>query len=177
MLRTALGRVFLAVVSLAVAFLLFRGQIADALIVRGDDLLIRNAYGAAEQRYARALWLSPDSAAAVDRLSFVALQLRTTKSLRAETALASNYLRSHPFDETILADRALCYLKLGDYRSAYRDFARVAILSHDPQQYAFAGWAARRSGNVKQAVAEWTRALEIHRGYKPAADALSLLGR
>lgn len=175
MLETVFGRALLAVMSLAIGAVLFRGQVADALIVRGDDMLIQNAYDGAAQHYERALWLDPGSAAAVDRLSFVALQLRTATALRTGAAIASGYLKMHPFQPSILSDRALCYLKLRNYDSAYADFLRAANLSGDPQQYTFAGWAARRAGNVRKALAAWKRALSVQHNYKPAAQALSEL--
>jgi tetratricopeptide (TPR) repeat protein len=175
MLKTILGRLFLASLGLAVSVLLLRVQIADALIVRGDEMLIRNSYAAASTMYARALWFDRGSAIAIDRLVFVALQERTPKALHAATALASGYLGTHQADQTVLFDRALCYLKLRNYHAAYADFSRAAGLSGDPQQYTFAGWAARRTGDVKDAAASWSRALRLRHGYKPAAVALSEL--
>lgn len=76
MLKSVYGRLFLAALSLSIAFALFHVQLADALIVRGDDLLIQNAYSGAAQRYSRALWFNPLSEVAVDRFMFVALQQR-----------------------------------------------------------------------------------------------------
>jgi tetratricopeptide (TPR) repeat protein len=175
MLKTIMGRAFLAALGLAVSALLFRTQIADALIVRGDDMLIQNAYDAAGNRYLRALWLDRGSVVAIDRLVFVALQERTPGALRSAATLASGYLGTHRPEQTVLFDRALCYLKLRRYAWAYADFLRAARLSGDPQQYTFAGWAARRAGDAKLAAASWSYALHIRPGYRPAAVALSEL--
>ncbi len=175
MLNTPAGRMFLAVLSLAIGLLLFHAQIADALVVRGDDMLVQNAYDDAAQRYSRALRFDPGSVVALDRLAFVALQKRRPEALRAATDRASEYLKSHAAEPTVLFDRALCYLKLKNYRPAYVDFARAALLTHDPQDYTFAGWAARRAGRLGRAIALWRQALRVRPDYRPAAAALSEL--
>jgi tetratricopeptide (TPR) repeat protein len=177
MLDTICGRLLLAVMSLTIGLILFRAQLADALVVRGDDLLIQNAYGDAAQRYARALWLDPRSGVAIDRLMFVALQQRKRGALRSAVALASRYLRTRPDEPSILFDRALCYLKLRNYPSAYLDFFHAARMTEDPEQYTFAGWAASRAGRVAQAAALWRLALRIRHDYRPAAMALAELKR
>ncbi|HEX5275242.1 MAG TPA: hypothetical protein VFW34_08195 [Candidatus Rubrimentiphilum sp.] len=173
MLNTAAGRIFLAALSLAIGLVLFHTQIADALVVRGDDMLVQNAYDQAAQRYSRALRFDPDSVVAIDRLAFVALQGKRADALRLATDRASEYLRTHPAEPKLLFDRALCYLKQKHYLSAYADFLRAAQLTHDPEQYTFAGWAARRTNKLAQAVDAWRRALRIRPGYRPAAAALS----
>lgn len=175
MLQTGLGRALLAAFGLSLSALLFHGEIGQALISRGDDMLVRNAYRSAAASYWRALWLDPGSGTAIDRLAFIALQQRSPRTLRDVAALASGYLGTHPADKTVLFDRGLCYLKLRDYRHAYRDFLGSAQLSGDPQQYAFAGWAARRAGSVHKAVSAWRRALLMKQGYRPALVALSEL--
>lgn len=173
MIETVCGRLSLAFLSLAIGLVFFRGQLADTLIVRGDDLLIQNAYSSAAQHYHRALWFNGTSAVAVDRLLFVALQQRTPEALRSAVALASQYLRNRPEESAVLSDRALCYLKLHNYAAAYVDFSRAAAATRDPQRYTFAGWAARRNGKFYQAAAMWRRALRIRPGYQPAAVALA----
>lgn len=177
MLKTLCGRLFLAALSLAIGSALFHVQVADALIVRGDDLLVQNAYTGAAQHYRRALWFNPESGVAVDRIMFVSLQQRTPEALRSAVVLASQYLQRRPEEAEVLSDRALCYLKLRKYGRAYRDFFRAAQVTADPAQYTFAGWAARRSGRFQQAAAMWRRALTIRNGYRPAAVALAELKR
>lgn len=177
MLKTVCGRLLLATLSLTIGLALFHVQVADALIVRGDDQLVQNAYTGAAQHYRRALWFDPGSGIAVDRIIFVALERRTPETLRSAVELASRYLRSRPEETEVLSDRALCYLRLKKYADAYRDFFRAARLTADPQQYTFAGWAARRSGRLHQAAAMWRRALTIRHGYRPAVVALAELKR
>ncbi len=175
MLNTTAGRIFLALLSLAIGLPLFHTQVADALVVRGDDLLVQNSYDGAAVRYSRALRLDPGSVVAIDRLTFVALQQKSTEAFRSVAARASEYLRAHPTEPTVLFDRALCYLKQKHYGSAYLDFSRAAQLTQDPQQYTFAGWAARRAGRLDRAITSWRQALRIRHGYRPAAVALSEL--
>ncbi len=177
MLNSAGGRVVLAILSLAIGLLLFHAQVADALVVRGDDLLVQNAYEGAGQRYLRALRFDSGSAVAIDRLTFVALQQRSPEAFRSVADRASDYLRAHPAEPIVLFDRALCYLKQGNYRSAYLDFSHAARLTQDPEQYTFAGWAARRAGRLDRAVDSWRQALRLRHGYRPAAAALSELRR
>ena len=160
---------------MAVSLALFHRQLADALVVRGDDMLIQNVYSGATERYQRALWFDPGSVVAIDRLVFVALQQRTPGALRSATALASGYLSTHRTNPTLLFDRALCYLRLKNYQLAYMDFSRAAQLTGDPEQYTFAGWAARRAGRQHQAWALWRRALRMRHGYRPAVAALGEL--
>jgi len=177
MLNTAAGRIFLAILSLAIGLLLFRTQLADALVVRGDDMLVQNTYDEAARHYTRALRLDPGSIVAIDRLAFVALQQKRPEAFRYVTDIATRYLKVHPADPTVLFDRALCYLKQKKYRSAYVDFYRAAQLTGDPQQYTFAGWAARRAGKLDRAAASWRQALRLRHDYRPAAVALSKLGQ
>lgn len=173
MLDSAIGRILLAALSLTVCLLLFRTQIADALVVRGDDMLVQNAYDGAAQRYTRALRFDPGSVVAIDRLAFVALQKKSPEVFRSVVNRASEYLKAHPAEPTVLFDRALCYLKQKNYRSAYVDFSRAAQLTQDPEQYTFAGWAARRAGRLDRAVASWRQALRIRRAFRPATQALA----
>ena len=162
----------IALCAVAIATLTMRGQIAGALVVRGDELLIRNEYDAAAARYVRALWFDPQSESAVDRLSFLAVERRTRAALLNGERTASAFLDKHPASTTILFDRGLCYLLMKNYRRAFGDFRRAAKLTSDPQQYVFAGWAAKRSGDVSAALRMWKTALTLRHRYRPATAAL-----
>jgi tetratricopeptide (TPR) repeat protein len=168
------GRRFgVAFTALALAALVFRPQIADALIVRGDDYVYRRDSAAALERYRRALTLWPLSATAADRYVFLSMQQNTPQSLRAGIDVATRYLSYRPSDAPILSDRALCYLHQKRYALALTDFERAARVLQTPQSYAFAGWAAQRAGHHRAAIALWRRALDIQPQYRPALIALA----
>ncbi|MBV8489399.1 MAG: hypothetical protein JO199_02625, partial [Candidatus Eremiobacteraeota bacterium] len=85
-------RVALAAGSLLIAAVLFRPQIADALVVRGDEALYRAQPRQALAYYGRALWFDRGSATAVDRFAFLAASLHDAQDLRSAVAFASSYL-------------------------------------------------------------------------------------
>lgn len=165
-------RFLVAFLAIACAGVLFRAQVADALVIRGDDYLYRGDPVDALERYRRALSLMPSLQVAADRYVFVSMEEHTAPALRRATDLAGSYLRSHPSDAVLLADRALCYLHLHRYVLAQRDFEKAAQVSRAPGNYVFAGWAALRAGRTPQAKALWRRALRLHAGYRPALIAL-----
>jgi tetratricopeptide (TPR) repeat protein len=167
-----LRRAALACVSCVLAAMLFRGQIAAALVVRGDELLFRGDLSGAAQRYRRALIVDAGSATATDRYVFVQMRMRTAASIADGVNVATKYLR-HTADAPILADRALCYLIQRDYAGAQRDFEEATALTRDPAYAVFAGWAAHRRHRVREARALWRFALHLRRGYVPAEVALA----
>jgi tetratricopeptide (TPR) repeat protein len=169
---TRCRRIGVAIVALSLAACIFRAQIADALVVRGDDFMYRSDAGGAMNRYERALAIDPSDEAAVDRIVFLAMQMRTRESLHRGIAVADAYLHFHRNDGGILADRALCYLILRRYRQALNDFARAATLQRDPRYFVFAGWAAQHAGESKRARTLWGKALTIDPHYVPARTAL-----
>lgn len=158
--------------ALLCAGVLFRSQVADALVIRGDDYLYRGGRVQALVRYNRALLVDPDSEVAADRYVFLSLQRQTSASLAAALAVASRYLHRHPHDAPLLRDRALCYLHLRKYEAAERDFADAARASGAPDAYVFAGWAAQHAGRQRDASVLWHQALRIRPQYRPAALAL-----
>jgi tetratricopeptide (TPR) repeat protein len=177
MMQGAVRRLSVAAFALTLAAGLFRAQLAEALVVRGDDFLIQNRYGSASERYARALWFDSGSQSAADRYIFVALERRTPRELRMAIEIADVYLSKQPSDPVILFDRALCYLILRQYRFALLDFERTAGITRDPQIFVFAGWAARRAGRRNEAIGLWRAALRFRPGYLPARAALAESGR
>jgi tetratricopeptide (TPR) repeat protein len=172
-----LRRFAIAAVALALAFVLFRPQVAQALIVRGDEFLYRGNTSAALERYQRALALMPESQTAADRYAFLSLQRNTPSSLRRAITIAGRYLRRHPDDAVLLTDRALCYLHQKRYALAQNDFEHAARSSHAPESFVFAGWAAEHAGRAKSARTLWRLALAVRRGYRPALIALSEHGQ
>jgi tetratricopeptide (TPR) repeat protein len=123
-------------------------------------------------RYQRALAIDSSDAAAVDRIVFLGMEMRTAESLHRAVAVADLYLHAHPNEAVILADRALCYLILRRYTAARADFERAARLQRDPRYYVFAGWAARHAGHRQQARRLWEEALAIDSQYAAAHMAL-----
>jgi tetratricopeptide (TPR) repeat protein len=136
-------RFFLALITLFCATILFRAQIADALVIRGDEYFYRGEPAQALIRYRRAIALDPRSETATDRYVFISLQMQTAESIADAIAAADAYLRAHPNDTSVLADRALCYLHIRRYALAANDFARAAAISHSPRYALFARLSAR----------------------------------
>jgi tetratricopeptide (TPR) repeat protein len=168
-------RVILALAALFLSALAFRSQISQAVVVRGDDMLYRNRLDAARDRYRRALAIDPSSETAVDRYVFASMERRTPNALAQAISIASTFLKSHPKDGPLLADRALCYLLQHRYRQALNDFRDAAARMRDPRYYVFAGWCARRLGERSDARSLWEAALMIRSGFRPALAALRRL--
>lgn len=157
--RPVIRRFCTALAAVAASCVLFRAQIAEALVVRGDEYLYANHPQAALERYRRASIADPDFEPAADRYVFVSLEMHTRSSLREGMRVATEYLAHNPDDPALLADRALCLLRAGRYRSARADFERSARFAPAPQTLIFAGWVALRSGDKRAARAFWNRAL------------------
>jgi tetratricopeptide (TPR) repeat protein len=166
-------RFAIAAIALTAACLLFRSQIAQALVVRGDDFMYRGQPLQALSHYARAVSLDADLGIAVDRYVFVSMQRHDPASLRSGIYTADAYLARNPRDATVMADRAMCYLAERHFRAARRDFELAARASSEARDYVFAGWAALRSGDSSGARALWRQALRIESRYEPALVALS----
>lgn len=165
-------RFCLATMSLALAAWLFAPQVADGLVIRGDDFMYRHASSQALTRYERALRIDRENAAATDRIVFTDMELRTPQSLRLGIDVASAYLARRRDEPVILADRALCYLIERRYAPALADFERVARLRRDARYFVFAGWAAYHEHDRERARALWSSALAIEPDYVPARRAL-----
>ncbi len=165
-------RLAIAGVSCALAGLLFHGQIAIALITRGDDFLTRGDISSARYYYFRAMRFDHNLGPAVDRFVFFSIEQRTPKRLREAIIVASAFLSDHPHDAALLADRALCYQLIKRYNLAAADFAAAASASRSAKYYTFAGWATYRLGERERARHFWKTALSIDGQYSPAVGAL-----
>jgi tetratricopeptide (TPR) repeat protein len=165
-------RFALSLVTLLVAAALFRPQIAQALIVRGDEYLYRGDLRGALVRYKRALHVSPTSGTAADRFIFLSMQQNTAKSLQDGVTEATRFLSLRGGDATVRFDRALCYLHQKHYSAAQADFEIVAP-AVGAQADVFAGWAAEHARRHRDARRLWTRALLASPHYRPAQIALA----
>ncbi len=165
-------RFLLAGIACALAALLFRAELASALVARGDDYAARGNASGALKYYGRAIWIDRDLAAGVDRYTFFSFQQKTSGALRSAVVVASAYLKRHPDDGAIRADRGLCFQILKQYSAASRDFTAAANQLHSAQYYTFAGWARYRIGNRLAARRLWNLALKVNPSYSPAVGAL-----
>jgi hypothetical protein len=165
----------LALTGVALSAYLLRPQIADALLIRGDERLYRGDPTDALRYYRRALWIDATDGAAVDRFLFVATQLHDAASEREGVALAGRYLRLRK-DADVQFDRAMANRALGRLGRALADFAAVGRASRDARAYAFAGYAADALGERARAIAMWRAALSLDSGLPAARDALRRAG-
>lgn len=165
-------RLLLAAIAIAASTMLFRAQIASALVSRGDEFLYRGQLTSARFYYARALWVDQSSAVAADRFAFFGMEQRTPKALAESIQATSRFLQLDGANVNVLLDRALCYQVLHQYDKATADFMRAAQVSRDPRYFTFAGWAALRSGRRAKARALWVAALRSNPLFLPARRAL-----
>lgn len=169
----ALRRTAVALVGITVAAYVLRPQMSDALVVRGDEFLYRADSRRALQYYRRALLLDADDGAAVDRYAFVATMSRDRHVNDAVLRETSAYLQRHPDDAIVRMDRAMAYRAAGVAPAALADFALVGARTGDPRAYVFAGYAARRSGDMRLARRLWRAALALQPGFIAARRALA----
>lgn len=171
-----LRRVAVAAVSLGCAAVLFRGDVASALITRGDDVLRAGDVDGAVRAYTRAVRFDASSAAAADRLAFFLLVRRNAGDAARAYAVADGALTALPSEPVLLADRAFAAQRLGRWRGAEHDFAAAARIAHDAR---YAHLAARMALRVHDRTASrehLRRALAIDAAYAPARALLARLG-
>lgn len=167
-------RFAIALLSLVCAGMLFRANVASALVTRGDDELRAGDVAGAVRAYARAARLDARSAVAADRLAFVLLMRRQAGDAARAFAVADTMLRAAPRDASLLADRALAAERLERWRAAERDFAAAAEIARDPRFAHFAASMAERRHDRASARVHLRAALAIDPSY---AAARTLLGR
>ena len=168
-------RLLVAVVALACAGTLFRGQLASGLVSRGDEFLQSGALLRAQVYYARALRFDRNSPTAAERFAFAGLMLKTPSALRAAVAVASDALALQPGDQALRNDRALCLDALGDYGAARRDFEELAKRTGDARYYEFAAQAARRSGEIPAAARLFAHVIALNPNFAAARRELARL--
>lgn len=151
---TGLRRVFVALVALGAAAVMFRSEISLALVNRGDDFLYRAKVDRAVEYYRRALAVDAHSAVAADRYAFFAQQIAGQSNESEILRFCSSFLRVRE-DARVRADRALANLKLRRYRDAETDFELAAANSRDPRDLAFAALSAARAGRSAESHRLW----------------------
>jgi tetratricopeptide (TPR) repeat protein len=169
-------RFTIALVSVVLCAVLFRGQVATALVSRGDEFLLRGRVERALRYYDRAMTIDARSAVAADRIAFAGILLRTPAALAAAIRATSLGLAVHPMNADLLVDRALCSQLEQRHADAYRDFLRAAALKRDPRLYHFAAWNAFRAGDIASARRAWRDALDADGSFFPARAALARTG-
>ena len=172
---TRMRRLCLAACGLTVAFVLFHGQLAAAIVTRGDDALRNGDVPAAIRFYGRAARLDPTSIVAADRLAFE-LALRHDRSGAVQAIeVATRALARAQSDPGLFADRAFAEIQLRRWRDAERDFARAGSLAHDARYDHFAGRMALRRADRGAARRYALLALADDPDFAPARSLLRTL--
>ena len=168
-------RAAIALVSLAVATLLFRGNVASAMVTRGDDLARAGDAERAIVLYRRALLLDAGATVAADRLAF-ALVVRGSRGDALDAyAIADGLLRRSRHDAVLLVDRGFAAERLHRWRAAERSFAEAADVAHDPRYAHLAAQMARRAHDAAGVRRHLRDALAIDAHYVPARALLRRL--
>jgi tetratricopeptide (TPR) repeat protein len=158
----------LAAASVLVASVVFRSQLSDALIVRGDDQLRFGDRRDAIRYYDRALRIAPRSAVAADRLAFVMALQHDRFSLEEALRIATQGLEHAPTSLALRADRAFAEMRLGRTHAAALDFAVAGEQGHDARYASFAARLARKSGDRVLAQRQLHEALRDDPTFAPA---------
>jgi tetratricopeptide (TPR) repeat protein len=139
-------RIAVAAASLCCCALLFRGNVATALVSRGDALLTAGDLSGAVRLYDRALRIDRTDADAADRLAFAFLLRRDPGDAQRAYAAAVTGLLAAPQDGRLLVDRGFASQRLSRWHDAQAAFLRAAAVTHDAR---YAHLAARMASRVR----------------------------
>lgn len=140
-------RVVVAAVSLCCCALLFRGNVATALVSRGDALLTSGDLSGAVRIYGRALRIAGNDADAADRLAFAFLLRRGPGDALRAYAAASTGLEAAPQDGRLWVDRGFASQRLSRWRDAEAAFLNAAAMTRDARYARLAARMASRAGD------------------------------
>jgi tetratricopeptide (TPR) repeat protein len=172
---TRVRRFVLAGCSLVLAFALFRGQLATAIVTRADDALRSGDVAGAIRLYDRATQIDPRSSVAADRLAFyLALRHDRVSATRA-VRVATRAIAAGATDPALFADRAFADIELRAWQNAERDFSAAGTLAHDARYEHFAGRMALRTGDRRAAAHYAHLALAYEPSFTPAQALLRAL--
>ena len=165
---TRTRRLLVCAISLAASCALFHGQLAAAVVTRGDDALRAGDLEAATRLYERAIRLDPASGIAADRLAFNLSMRHDREHAMRAVAIVTDVLRRGNLDAALLADRAFAELQLHEWRLAEHDFARAGSIAHDARYEHFAARMALHAEDRRAAIAYAWRALAVDPAFTPA---------
>jgi len=168
-------RFAIALVTLALAAGLFHGQVAAALITRGDDALRNGDRNGAVRYYRRALTLDARSRTAADRLAFYLDIRRLPGDAQTAIDIATTALAGSPDDPALLADRGLAEQRLHRWAAAQAEFARAGEVGRDARYDHFAARIALLRGRPDEAKHFFRLALARDAHFDPARAALAAL--
>jgi Tfp pilus assembly protein PilF len=172
---TRTRRLAVAGCSLALAFVLFRSQLATAIVTRADDALRGGDVVTAIRLYERAAQVDPRSSVAADRLAFYLALRHDRISAQRAIAVATRAISAGATDSALFADRAFAGVELGAWRSAEHDFARAGMLARDARYEHFAGRMALHAGDRRGAAHYAQLALNYEPSFAPARALLRTL--
>ncbi|HEX3463178.1 MAG TPA: hypothetical protein VHS78_03880 [Candidatus Elarobacter sp.] len=170
-------RFTIALIAVVCAAVLFRANVASALVTRGDDQARAGDTDAAVRSYARAIRLDSRSAVAADRLAFALLMRRRPGDAALAMRVADAALHGVPDEPALLVDRAFAAARLSRWRAAERDFADAAVRARDPRYAHFAARMADRLHAGDRVRAHLREALALDARYAPARILLARLAR
>jgi len=157
-----------ALIALTAAAALFRGQLADALVTRGDDAARTGDTIGALRAYGRALRIDPRSTLAADRLAFWLAMRHDRADAERATAIATAALAVRGDDVALAADRGFAEMQLQRWRAAERDFAAAGRAGNDARYDQLAARMALRRGDRRAARADARRAIAADPSFAPA---------
>ncbi|HEY7980679.1 MAG TPA: tetratricopeptide repeat protein [Candidatus Eremiobacteraceae bacterium] len=173
-------RWIILVVVLVAGWFLFRPIFGFSVYYRGLSFERMLNLGEARYYYARATHVYPNND--LPWLALAVLQSMDGRIHAADYAAAlstlKNGLTNNPHSGALSFQMCRDYYEIGhDYPSAFSACAR-SVRDDPTNKFAwdYGAWAAHRSGDTRNAVVYWRRALRLDPTYAAAAQALSTAG-